>query len=160
MEKDTLNEFNNLKLIIESPRLYLANYFENMINDIDLFCIKYISLLEKGSVLIDEAFDRNAIMTKEIYIYQSRCLKELPLDNTILQDITRVLELVGFSEKMSANAHLVYNMMYRVQMKLFVNGTMVFIDSEWIKDAHMSSFGKLLLVENEFIGPRDILNIK
>ena len=140
----------DLKLLIESPRLYLANYFTQLITEIDLKCTEYT--LKNGSLIVDEAYESHERMVEGVLKYQSECLENLSLNNTVIRDVLNTIKLVGDNDKM------VNDEISRAHIKLFFKGTMIFIGPDWIKDAENCSFGKLFLLEDQFIEPKDIIS--
>ena len=74
MNKRESNLLNDLKLAVDSPKRYLANYFDEMKNQIDLECQVYLGQDELADEYKERAINEQLEMIQEVDSFEQKCL--------------------------------------------------------------------------------------
>lgn len=156
-------KLNELKHAYQNPRLYISEYFANLRNSIDIVCENTRSGKSTTS--------KQLLMINEVDAFEKKCLATFTndlVDKTLLRDTTRQVENVLVNTKCLGNHEvimldqLIYECLTSLQKSLFHNQTMLFLSSDSclykIHELEIDSqCGKLIIVEDEFIGERGYL---
>lgn len=188
-------QYEQLKKLFESPRVYLSNAFADLRSEVD---IAFISMnqtetfMEVKHKLNDCWFQ----MIEKINTFETECLKvhgNNGFNNDFSQEVREKIEIIdkilselnnqatieetfhvdnkeektdeddGFNEVGS----LIYEEIYKIEKRLFLNKTMMFLDkSNWNETSLFDkmntklSFGKLFFVQNEYFGKQTIGLVK
>ena len=156
-----------LKTIHRSPRLYLANHFANLKNQVDIECTHFLGKLldtklkkpcQSEATLIAAIFEDQSNIINEINSFEQECFSKQTTDELTNKDH----ELIGgdFSEISMYDGLRIYEILMRIRAELFLNKGMLFQgrESDFFEDEcfhslgfEMKSFGLLLVVEDAFI---------
>jgi hypothetical protein len=146
MNKRESNLLDDLKLAVDCPKRYLANYFDEMKNQIDLECQVYLGQDELADEYKERAISEQLEMIHEADSFEQKCLAnvghlELPTKEQI-DGIRGEKEL--------------YIALHQVQKQLFMNQGIIFHRNPIKSSRILSPFGRLIFIEDEFM----ILNEK
>ena len=147
---ETINIDLELKAIIYNPRLYLANFFADIRNQIDTECHIYLECQDLNVENKEQAVENQLVMIKEVDTFEKQCLDNLssyPMDQ---------LELNKDEPE--------HYQLYERKKSLFLNKTLVFLNKSFLLLASYSSsekivqlkFGVLVIVEDEFLVNSDM----
>lgn len=173
VQTELVKEYEQFKLLLECPRLFICNYFNELKRKIDLAFADLNSQLEYAH---QENSDLNRNWSQIIHLIDSvemKCLKSNKLNrfafkfsqetNQKLKLIERVVKQVSKQEDYNCVLNLIYDEMYKIEKNLFQNQTLVFLDRKKCKlnrifrliDDDVSA-GKLIFVKNEYFGKKSI----
>ena len=161
MNKRESNLLDDLKLAVDSPKIYLSNYFDELKNQIDLKC--QMNMNEYSKI---NATAAHLKLIQEVDSFEQKCLA-----NVGQLELPTKKQIEGIKEEKE-----LYIALHQVQKQLFMNQSMIFWDIEQFKklNLHLSNicfetsgyehfkcywkytFGLLIIIEDEFI----ILNKK
>ena len=169
------SDLNDLKQSLKSPSIYIANYFSNLINEIDIECESFIQKQEIKKTeqtsrrLALKATENQDLIIKEVKAFEKLCIAELNLnglDTKLLHDVTKSIQIIESQidqneSKLQELDGIAYDLLVRIQRVLFLNKGILFVSREnrINKDASLinKSFGALVIVEDDFIGKRGFL---
>jgi hypothetical protein len=146
-----------LKSIVTSPRLYLANHFSNLKNQVDLECQIFLqeqTNTVEGKQAAQFALESQKIIISHIVSFESECIRN--------HDDSTDIKEVDFAKLNAAT----FDALLTAQSTIFLNKTFKFVgrNSEFFKeDAFTSlnfaikSFGMLIVVEDEFVSDQGFL---
>lgn len=157
-------KLNELKQAYQSPRLYISEYFLDLRNTIDIACIENTRNGDPGN-------NKQLLMINEVNAFEKRCLNRFTddlIDKKLLRDTVKQVESVLANTKCLSNHEvsmldqLIYEGLTSLQKSLFHNQTLLFLSSgSCLYKIHEleidSQCGKLIVVEDEFIGERGYL---
>lgn len=157
-------KLDELKHAYQSPRLYISEYFSNLRNTIDIACIENARNGDPGN-------HKQLLMINEVNAFEERCLTRFTndlIDKEPLLDTVRQVESVLANTKCPSQHEvcmldqLIYERLTSLQKSLFHNQTVLFLSSgSCLYKIHeleiVSQCGKLIVVEDEFIGERGYL---
>jgi hypothetical protein len=161
MNKKEANLLKDLKLAVESPRSYLATYFDELKNQIDLECQSYLGRDKLADEDKEKAISQQLNMIQEVDSFEKKCL-----ENVLHLELPTKEQIDGIREE-----KMLYITLHQVQKQLFMNQGMVFFCEERFNQfvsnftnfdgfgreyPEYCSFGLLLFIEDEFM----ILNEK
>ena len=138
MNKQKQFKFEQLKLLITLPRLYIANYFSDLRAEVDLAFVK--------QKLIEQNIKNWTEIIAAISQFEIECLKQQPnnqLNEHLTQIATKQIELME---------HLVLNeQLFKIEKIVFKNKTLIFLEKPCLK---------LLVIKNEYLARGSIENFK
>lgn len=178
-------ELKQLKLVLDSPRLFLADYFSNLMHEVDLTCQVYMNSqsdekvkFENGSDKYNKhaenaqkALDHQTLLIDKIKDFEKECYNALQQDKLdtdltlqvqkILQSIEAKLDDLEWTETNADRIdELLYKTLSKIHKSVFLNSTMFFLSKEELSRLKINSFGMLVLIRGEFFGKRVIGKIK
>ena len=146
MNKRESNLLNDLKLAVDSPKRYLANYFDEMKNQIDLECQVYLGQDELADEYKERAINEQLEMIQEVDSFEQKCLA-----NVGHLELPTKEQIDGIREEKE-----LYIALHQVQKQLFMNQGIIFNRNPIKSYRILSPFGRLIIIEDEFM----ILNEK
>ncbi len=162
-----------LKYILLNPQLYLANHFADLRNEVDL---AYESFMNTGKQLREDPIstERYTVIIKRIDCFEKECLENLSKEEVInFENINEVInlaedkmrdtlwiEIYATKNELDDLSETVYKCLVDTKRNLFCNSTMIFWANQDIKKCRIDSFGKLLIVSDEYIGDRAFRDFK
>lgn len=160
--EDALKE---LRLAVESPRAYLASFFRDLENQIDLECETFLNRPNVSGEDKERAIQQQIQMINEVGLFQHKCLANLA---TIPLDDSPILGAVG----LEVEEREVFRALYRRQRSLFMNQGIIFFNNSNFDQFLQSNlhfyllsfkyenplqlFGLLFIIEDEFLISSDI----
>lgn len=148
----------DLKCAIDNPRLYLANYFSDLRNRIDIDCINHISQFTDDTGTFFQFLE---CMIREVKEFEQRCLLNLdgtpPFDELVIKQVTEALsEASRDNVNVKEVSELVFDALSAVQRQLFVNRGILYLTNETTelrdKNVHrFQTFGAILITNDQFI---------
>lgn len=148
----------DLKCAIDNPSLYLANYFSDLRNRIDIDCIDHISQYTDGS---ETSFQFQECMISEVKEFEQRCLSNLngtrSFDELVIKQVTEALsEASRDNVNIKEVSELVFDALSAVQRHFFLNRGILYLANEAAelrdKNVHpFQTFGAILIINDEFI---------
>ena len=171
--EDIDSGLKELKLAYENPKLYIATYFSELRNTVDIELEKFI-LNQEDAEQLELANEFQESMINNINNFEKECMSKLSSGSLSTEDsiedrIEKLTEDVKYldsyeDEKLNAVYDLIYYLMVEVQKILFSNQQLVFVskNTQFFKEyletsdceVSMVSFGFLVKIEDEFIGKR------
>ena len=144
----------DLKLVVDSPKRYLATYFDELKNQIDLECQVHLDGL--ADEVKERMFNQHLEHIQEVNSFEQKCL-----ENVGKFELPTKEQIDGIREEKE-----LYITLHQVQKQLFMNQGMFFLNSKRTKEYYINlkvennpwspSFGRLIIIEDEFM----ILNEK
>ena len=178
-----------LEMILNSPRVYLSNYFGDLKNEIDLGAAILVNLKTKSTNIqlneIDKIYNEQLLFINKIESFENICLNSIQLLG--LADQTRQtinvckLKIIEFGlylsrpdseiTKSKQMFHEIENAVqqccYKLQRTLFSNKCLLFLNKKTLKQFGVAesllaslSIGILLFVQDEFISQTRIKQLK
>lgn len=177
LNSETINDsFKELKLAYENPKLYIATYFSELRNKIDIDYETYLlnDNDDEPSTLANEFLTS---MIDNVNSFEKDCLSKLtssPLntEGSIEESFSKLKDELKYldsceDEKLAEIDDLLNTLMLKVQKILFGNQQLVFVskNTQFFKEyletsdceVDMVSFGFLVRIEDEFIGERGFI---
>lgn len=174
---ETINEaFRQLNLAFENPKLYIATYFSELRNTIDIEYETYLSHQndDEPSTVANEFLTS---MIDNVTNFERDCLLKLSSSSlnaeaSIEESISKLRDELKYvdsyeAEKLIELEDLISVLMLQVQKILFGNQQLVFVskNTQFFKEyletsdceVDMLSFGFLVKIEDEFIGERGFI---
>ena len=171
-----INErLDNLKFLIEIPRLYIANYFQELRNRIDILaaerCFNPTNEKNKHELNVNWAH-----IIKKIDLFENESLRKMPSNTmtnaTIAELVNEALVLINQIETNKADLDEIVNFEYEkalnnIEKKLnrifFLNRTILFLERKDCKIPQLfskmnmnTSFGKLIIIINKYYTSDDL----
>ena len=156
MNKRKTNLLKDLKLVVDSPKRYLATYFDELKNQIDLECQMYLGQDGLADEVKERMFNQQLEHIQEVNSFEQKCL-----ENVGKFELPTKEQIDGIREEKE-----LYITLHQVQKQLFMNQGMFFLNSKRTKEYNINlkvennpwspSFGRLIIIEDEFM----ILNEK
>ena len=163
-----LESLNELKSALQSPRVYIYQYFTKLKNEIDLECQLHLcnqkNLQTSGSV---QAIDYQSQMIDQVEAFEIMCIKNCQFLELNKENVTRSIEsteaelksLLALEDKRIKEINLlVEENFYTTQKQLFLNRSLIFIPRSLNLLVDIQSFGVLLVIEDEFVYKNTLLN--
>ena len=166
--------FDSLKSILDSPRLHIANHFTDLRHQIDLEFQTFIR--NSNDLEIERHSDYMTVILNEVQMFEVECLKNSLMISGHLLEMTkgRVKQIEHELEKCSAGSieidehtyyeinELIYECLLEIEREIYMSKQMIFLtkDNDLIEfpcKSYYSSFGLLVIIENEYIGTRALL---
>ena len=116
MNKKEANLLKDLKLAVESPRRYLATYFDELKNQIDLECQSYLGRDKLADEDKEKAISQQLNMIQEVNFFEKKCL-----ENVLHLELPTKEQIDGIREEKE-----LYITLYQVQKQMFMNQGMFF----------------------------------
>jgi len=158
-------QLRHLDFVLTNPRLYLADFFDNLTNEIDTESQKFlISQQNNHSINTCEILSNHQAIIDAVRAYQTVCFEALSSPESLtcestknqLAYIKRLIEQRSFR----LADERIYECLVNIQARLFCNKAIFFLSSETAVVDVKNTFGVLLFVEDEFIGPREAALIR
>ena len=169
-------QIENLKLIFECRRLYLANYCSELRTIVDLAQYNKIIGCEKDENLKNKIKENWNLMIAFIDSFESECLKKSAnnrLGETLTKQVNQTILSIQikmndldhmedddlFDKQTEAIDDLIYENIYAIERILFQKKTLFFFESNDTLKDYMNPdtmFGKLIFIRNEHFGKRGI----
>ncbi len=156
MNKRESNLSDDLKLAVDSPKRYLATYFDELKNQIDLECQMYLGRDKLADKDKDRAISEQLEMIQEVGSFEQKCLA-----NVGQFELPTKEQIDGIIEEKD-----LYIALYKVQKQLFMNQSMVFFSEKQFDHFYTHhlrgfsvkndckeyySFGVLFFIADEFM---------
>ena len=152
-------EFHQLESASSKPRLYMTEYFANLINRIDISAEEYLNELKDQSSEIsrqtrsDQSKMAEVIKERQSELFGSEFEEDLELLDKI-RDIGLCLQAPISSNEVPGIGLEIEKTMFGLQRRIFIDKTLWFRVLEDLKDENKSSlkrFGILFVLEGEYI---------
>lgn len=146
-----------LKLAVDSPRIYLANFFRELQNQIDLECEALLNRANVSDKDRERAIQQQIQMINEVDLFQHKCLANLT--KISLLDLEPVKHVTNEKE--------IHCALYKRQKLLFMNQGVIFFNNKNFDHFLQSNlhfcllsfkyenpsqlFGLLFFIEDEFL---------
>lgn len=151
---DVLDDF---KLLTEVPQLYLANFFSDLRNQVDL---------EYANKHAADESDANNVwieLINKINLFETFCFKQLEKnDDELLRKISSSSNLV-VNNLDNPTDELIQHEQFELKKELFSNKTIFFLDSTNCKHLNLINeklSTKLILLSDEYISDQGISLLK
>jgi len=148
---------DELNLIINSPRLYLINFFDDLRNQIDTEAEIYMAKHKYGVELKEEALQQQVAMINEVDLFQERCLDSLaakPIEQLSLHQVQNLeRDLYARKKMLFMNKGLIFLNMSDLLVRLVQKDQPFHFEIEnddFLRVANFP-FGMLVIVEDEFL---------
>lgn len=150
------NQYEQLNLLYQFPRLYLRQYFSDMKTRINLSFAKKERLVQ-DELLKRELSENWADLSKLVSSIENECLKRIQANPKFDSDINRKIQFL--TDNMKSNDHfdavlieLAYNLITQIESIVFLNKTIIFVENvDLTNDLETSLFGKLIIITNEHL---------
>jgi len=166
--KDLQTNFNELKSMIASPKFFLIQHFDGVLNQIDIECHKCLDNNELKLKSKEKAILEQQEMIDGVDLFQMKCLANLKREQTHqinLEEFEERLELQDKDDVMELCKDLCCAT-YNFQRELFMNQGIVFFtkvkykklfekkgqyygEQDYLINSLM--FGSLIFIEDEFL---------
>lgn len=156
-----------LKTIVQNPKIYLVNYFDEIRNQIDVECQTYLNRPNLSIAVQDLAIQQQGELISQVDLFQTKCLTNL---DTIPYDLTEFEDLENrFNIKDEELEYDIYGALYNRKKLLFKNKGLIFFNLRDAKELIESSyneldseilFGLLFLIEDEFLLDSDDFQLR
>lgn len=160
---------SELESAVNSPKLYIVNYFDDVRNQIDIRCQTYLNKDDLTAEVREKAMEQQGQMISEVDLLQKQCLSNF--ETISLEELEQRLDILKV-ERSDASVRLVekdlYFALFRRQKLMFRNQRVVFFAIEQYKKFLSKIgfnhtvpgilFGVLVIVEDEFLS--DITEIQ
>ena len=166
-----------LKSTINSPKLYLINYFDGIRNKIDIEYQIYIIKNDLGVAAQEKALQQQRELLDEVTLLQKQCINNLAATNPFgqsnkLVDIERCLKGLNWRDKVAISKleKQLYRQLFARKKELFMNKGIVFfgiddcdkfykINLAWNKKTEVYEernnqeimFGILIIITDDFL---------
>jgi Leucine-rich repeat (LRR) protein len=155
-------KIEDLKHILQYPRLYLANYFEQFRNRIDLLAVQ--RCLNEDNKEFKKLLNKNwVLIIEKINLFELKCFQKVKT-NKFNKDLTEeTLEIIKQAEKNDQEQQNLDNQIKKLETFLFQNQTLLFLEKKdcnlidlFTKMDMATSFGKLIIIKNKFFSKSDL----
>ena len=145
-------ELEDLKQIYEMPRLYLANFFSDLRNQVDFQIVSKQSNIEN----IHELNRVWLEIIKKINSFENKCANKKIGDEPALKKRLETLDNELNNEFKTNISVGIQNEQELLLKKLFKNKTIAFIDCKGFLDGSNRNIidHKLVIIDDEFISPK------
>jgi hypothetical protein len=186
----TFGMLENLRLLLEIPRLYISNYFDEIRKEID-FAINE-KFFKNASASNDVLNENWSLMIEKLHTYETAFLKNFPknkFSDTITHETANKIEALEhksklilsqqhsepfteeYIQKLSNELNQLENEIYDETVELeklafksmcfiFIDQKMCKLESCFEKMNKENTVGKLLIIKNEYFGKRGVFLIK
>jgi hypothetical protein len=117
MNKKETNLLKDLKLAVDSPKIYLSTYFDETKNQIDLECQSYLGQDKLADEDKEKAISQQLELIHEVNSFERKCL-----ENVGQLELPTREQIDGIKEEKE-----LYIALHQVQKKLFMNQGMFFL---------------------------------
>lgn len=155
-------EIENLKHLIEVPKLYITEKLSQLKSDIDLDYISQIASLEKSDpnkLYIDQLKNEWLNQINFVDAFENDCFRKLnPLteeDKKSALDLIRSIEDNKINKDKTNVFDLIQAEIFKIESKIFLNKSLLFI-----KKTNETGLSKLVITPNESISWRAIKQFK
>ena len=142
------NQFEQLNLLYQFPRLYLHKYFNDMKTRID------ITFVKKERILIDdqlkEELNNNWFdMLQKVNQFEQDCLRKLTMkfDPETNRNIQLISDRIRNNESNQDLYDLINDQIANIERVLFLNKTILFFEK--LNQEETAIFGTLIIITNE-----------
>lgn len=156
-------QFEELKYVFNSPGLFLSAFFDDLKNQIDTECEKF--LVSQKDSEIDRVLEYQIQIIHTVNLFERDCFKELSNNESteffanhiekFISDIEGIISKEMSSNDLRRAEELIYNCLLEIHRQIFRNKAIVFLSKETCF-LEIKSFGVLLFIEDEFIGKREM----
>ncbi len=164
-----------LKSILLNPKMFLANYFYNLRNSVDIAHETFI-ITQKQVRRESESSttDGYSAIIERINCFEKECLEKPVIEeDTDFKKISNVLsqaelkindtlwlEVYATKDELEKLSDMIYECLLNSKKLLFGTSTMIFWTKHEVNKGLINSFGKLLLISDEYIGARAVKDFK
>ncbi len=137
--------------LVENPRIYIANHFDEIRSQIDIGCQTYLNRHDLQARDKERAVQHQQGFINEVNLLQKKCLTNQEKN---LLDQSLGLNALSQSLKCLSEKDL-YCRLYNTKKLLFLNKAVIFLSSDNYREFFKISnptkmFGVLFIVEDEF----------
>lgn len=159
--------FEELKLIVNNPKIYLANYFDDIRCQIDIECQLYLNSPNLSIKDNGLAIEQQSQLIYEVDIFEQKCIVNLKTTTTTQANQTNLelldtrLQSLNFENKdaVSKLERDIHSAFYSSQKLLFMNKGIIFLNIANYKKflqfrcfTHQQIlFGLLFIIEDDFL---------
>ena len=168
--KDLEADLNDLQLAYSNPRIYMANYFENLRNEIDIELEQYLRE-NNYSMATGEIGQVHLSMINAIDRFEKTSFRHLfknELDEDLSKLVANVLNNIGdtflaahaeSNEESFCNQfhETILSTLFLIQERLFLNKSIIFLKTDHLNKLHGDSkkyWMRLLTVSDVFVSQR------
>lgn len=139
--KNLIRYLGELKFVLNSPKLYLVDYFDKIRNQIDLDCEIYLN----GKIEIknrEKATQQQEEMIKEVDLFEMECLSDLKTrkrDSTDLEVLKDCLKSLDFEDEDAVLMveKQIYCALFERKKILLGNRSIIFLNESKIQEIHL-----------------------
>ena len=84
------NDFNRIKSIVESPKVYVSNYYDDICNQIDIKAIEALNLKQENEEFTEKIIQNQTEMIEQVKKQESECLANLGSSNELSQELNSI----------------------------------------------------------------------
>lgn len=113
------------------------------------------------------------IMINKVNFYEEKCLDELRIDSETCKYLEKIIETIkerlndtvwievyAKASDVSELDKMAYETLCKIEKRLFLGRSFVFLKKNLFQNCEIETFGKLLIVQDEFIGKRAIQKLQ
>lgn len=149
---------SELKSAVNSPKVYLTTYFEDIRNQIDVGCQIYLNRRDLATTAKEQAIQQQQEMINEVDLFEKQCLSNLqkiPRDFRDLEELESRLENRNSLKKLEKD---IYSRLHETKKLIFMNKGILYFDrknsQKFCKTQTLAgtiSFGSLYMIEDELL---------
>lgn len=158
---DTLiRELDDLRVMLDLPRFYLADFFLDLRNQVDIVFSKHLNLSNKSQKLWLEIIDRINEFEKECFKHFKFSSLNEQIKIKLLNDLECIQE---DKNKMESALKMISNEKTKISKRLFSNQSILFIHKKkwkWIDTllgGHLQN--QLIILRDDFLSEENLRNI-
>ena len=149
---------DELKLLT-NPRIFLANYFDDFRNQIDIACELFLTDhdFEKRKDIAQIQY-AHSLMINEVNTFEQELLDNLLNNYAAKEELLRIFETI---EKIESDSHqLISGMLLDAEKVIFMNQGIIFLSKDQLKKKNIetSCLSLLVRIQDEFISNRTFWN--
>lgn len=170
-----LKALDDLKTIFDAPKLFITNYFADFRSQIDLAAIRFI--VSKTKIQNQTEIDKKTLglinnnwlqIIQKLNQLEQECLKNYAVNKLFSLEIKETIKVIENelnlgTRDFSRLEDLIYDQKYKLEKMLLMNQSLIFIardqcrlDDLFAKMDLNVTFGKLILVQNEYYGRKGV----
>lgn len=168
------SNLNELKLALNSPRIFLANFFNELCSQIDVECELFLQENSKNEQKSSQAIDLQNQQIDQVKAFEKSCLSNIAdtqLDESLSKRIAQIISKIESeidlesakdqpnSQFIAVNDELVQSHLVEIQKYLFNNRSIWFFSRRFSQKHYIhkySSFGYLTIIMDEFLSQKSL----
>lgn len=155
-----------LKQALNSPRIYLTDFFNELCTQIDVECELFLQEHSKDEEKSSQAIDFQSQQINKVKAFEKSCLSHVAdteLDATIANRIAQIISKIecevasGKDPFIAVTDELVRDKLVEVQKYLFKNRSIWFFSRSYSQKHYIfkyNSFGYLTIIMDEFLSQK------
>lgn len=169
-----VQDLDDLRTLFQLPLLYLSNFFTDLKRDIDLAAMKHSLNISPENTEQQMSLNKTWVsLVDKVNEFETNCYQAGRVNKLSsalghqVQDLIDLIEtrIKNLKSKEDVNEinELIYEKLYELEKIVFMNKTITFVEksecliSELFSEMEVKvSFGKLIIVTNEYLGKRGL----